>query len=104
MGFLGPRRLTESGHLDIIKSFGYSSLQTLLLLTPGGATTMVSIYIAAWFAVKVPNSRIAMLCFTCLFPIVGACMIWKGDWSHRGGGSFLRLPQASGTTGLFKLS
>lgn len=69
----------------IIKSFGYSSLQTLLLLTPGGATTMVSIYISALFAAKVRNSRIVMLIFTCLFPIVGACMIWKGDWSNRAG-------------------
>lgn len=68
---------------DIISSLGYSSLDTLLMLTPGGATTMVSIYISAVFAVKVKNSRVYMLIFTCLFPIVGACMIWQGNWDNR---------------------
>ncbi|KAG9113184.1 hypothetical protein FRC07_007806 [Ceratobasidium sp. 392] len=30
---------------QIVKSFGYSSLKTILMLTPGGATTAVSIYV-----------------------------------------------------------
>ncbi|KAG8965751.1 hypothetical protein FRC03_000201 [Tulasnella sp. 419] len=41
--------LTAFGAI-IVKSFGYSSLQTILLLTPGGATTVVSIWITSFIA------------------------------------------------------
>ena len=67
----------------IIKSFGYTSLRSIILQTPGGATTAVSIYISTIVVLKVKNSRSILLILTCLPVIAGAAMIWKGDWSNR---------------------
>lgn len=67
----------------IIKSFGYTSLRSIILQTPGGATTAVSIYVSTLVVLKVRNSRSVLLMLTCLPVIAGAAMIWKGDWSNR---------------------
>ncbi|PWY98134.1 MFS general substrate transporter [Testicularia cyperi] len=67
----------------IIRSFGYTSLRSIILQTPGGATTAVSIYISTMVVLKVKNSRSVLLILTCLPVIAGAAMIWKGDWSNR---------------------
>ncbi|GAC94875.1 allantoate permease [Pseudozyma hubeiensis SY62] len=67
----------------IIRSFGYTSLRSIILQTPGGATTAVSIYISTVVVLKVRNSRSVLLILTCLPVIAGAAMIWKGDWSNR---------------------
>ncbi|CAE6505530.1 unnamed protein product [Rhizoctonia solani] len=69
---------------QIVKSFGYSSLKTILMLTPGGATTAVSIYITGWIAARWKSSRTLLIPITCMPVMVGAIMIWKYDWSHRG--------------------
>merc|ERR1711939_398856 len=71
--------LTAFGAI-IIKSFGYSSYRTLLLLTPVGAATVVAIYISTFIARKVPNTRCLLMAVTCLPVIAGAVMIWKSDW------------------------
>lgn len=67
----------------IIKSFGYTALRSILLQTPGGATTVISIYISTIVVLKVRNSRSVLLILTCLPVMAGAVMIWKGDWSNR---------------------
>lgn len=67
----------------IIKSFGYTSLRAIILQTPGGATTCISIYLSTLIVLKVRNSRSILLIITCLPVIVGAAMIWKGDWANR---------------------
>ncbi|SNX87101.1 related to DAL5 - Allantoate and ureidosuccinate permease [Melanopsichium pennsylvanicum] len=67
----------------IIRSFGYTSLRSIILQTPGGATTAISIYLSTIIVLKVKNSRSALLILTCLPVIVGAAMIWKGDWTNR---------------------
>ncbi|EUC67298.1 MFS general substrate transporter [Rhizoctonia solani AG-3 Rhs1AP] len=69
---------------QIVKSFGYSSLKTILMLTPGGATTALSIYVTGWIAARWKNSRTLLIPITCIPVMVGAIMIWKYDWSHRG--------------------
>ncbi|GAB1517385.1 hypothetical protein RhiTH_000433 [Rhizoctonia solani] len=69
---------------QIVKSFGYSSLRTILMLTPGGATTAVSIYITGWIAARWKNSRTLLIPITCMPVMVGAIIVWKYDWSHRG--------------------
>ena len=66
-----------------IKSFGYSSVRSLALQAPGGATTCVSIYLSTLVVLKVRNSRSILLMLTCLPVIAGAAMIWKGDWHNR---------------------
>ena len=67
----------------IISSFGYTPLRSIILQTPGGATTAVSIYISTYIARRVPNSRSVLLVFTCLPVIAGAAMVWKGNWENR---------------------
>ncbi|KAJ9107150.1 hypothetical protein QFC19_002810 [Naganishia cerealis] len=73
----------------LVKSIGYTSLQATLLLTPGGATTCISIYIFALLASstriarRVPYSRTILLVLSCLPPIVGALMCWKGNWANK---------------------
>lgn len=67
----------------IINSFGYTPLRSIILQTPGGATTAISIYISTYIVRKVPNSRSVLLIFTCLPVIAGAAMIWKGNWENR---------------------
>lgn len=69
---------------QVIKSFGYSSLKSILMGTPGGATTAVSIWVSAFIAGKCKNTRLMLLMITCLPVIVGSCIIWKGSWQGRG--------------------
>ncbi|KAG8932679.1 hypothetical protein FRC02_000782 [Tulasnella sp. 418] len=75
--------LTAFGAI-IVKSFGYSSLQTILLLTPGGATTVVSIWITSFIASRFKNTTTLLLPLSCLPVLAGAITLWKYDWSHRG--------------------
>lgn len=69
---------------QIIKSFGYSSLKTILMTMPGGATTAVSIWVTALIAAKVKNTRLILLMISCLPVIVGAAIVWRGSWNGRG--------------------
>ncbi|KAE8198899.1 hypothetical protein CF336_g1459 [Tilletia laevis] len=68
----------------ILKSFGYSSLRTIILQTPAGATTAVGIYVVTYLARKTKYSLHALLALSCLPTLAGAIMIWKSDWSNRG--------------------
>lgn len=72
----------------LVKSIGYTSLQATLLLTPGGATTCISIYIFALLATstrisRIPYSRTILLVLSCVLTIIGAIMCWKGNWAHK---------------------
>ncbi|EST08784.1 Major facilitator superfamily [Kalmanozyma brasiliensis GHG001] len=67
----------------IIRSFGYTSLRSIILQTPGGATTCISIYLSTIIVLKVKNSRSVLLVLTCLPVMAGAAMIWKGNWANR---------------------
>ncbi|KAI5448756.1 hypothetical protein NCC49_000784 [Naganishia albida] len=72
----------------LVKSIGYTSLQATLLLTPGGATTCISIYIFALLATstkisRIPYSRTILLVLSCIPTIIGAIMCWKGNWAHK---------------------
>jgi hypothetical protein len=70
---------------QIVKNiYGYTGAHAIALQSPGGATTALSIYLVGYLSLKLPNSRIALLCVTCLPVIVGALMIWLGPWSNRG--------------------
>ncbi|KAF8610077.1 MFS general substrate transporter [Ceratobasidium sp. AG-I] len=69
---------------QIVKSFGYSSLKTILMLTPGGAATAISIYVTGLIASRWKNSRTLLIPITCMPVMIGAIIIWKYDWSHRG--------------------
>ncbi|KAK0240682.1 major facilitator superfamily domain-containing protein [Armillaria nabsnona] len=67
----------------IITSFGYSSLNAILLQIPGGAMTCLTIWISGWLAGRYKNIRTYLLPITCWPMIIGAVMVWKGSWMHR---------------------
>ncbi|KAI0079670.1 MFS general substrate transporter [Panus rudis PR-1116 ss-1] len=58
----------------VIKSFGYTSKQTLILSTPGGAIASITTLLCGWYSDK-KNERMLPIVF-CLIPtIVGAAML-----------------------------
>ncbi|ESK87984.1 mfs [Moniliophthora roreri MCA 2997] len=67
----------------IIKSFGYSSLDSILLQIPGGAMTCVAIYIVGYLTGRFRDARTYILPLSCLPVMAGAIMIWKGSWVHK---------------------
>ncbi|EJT96617.1 MFS general substrate transporter [Dacryopinax primogenitus] len=75
--------VTAFGSL-IIKSFGYSSLRSIVLQTPGGATTCVAIYISGFLASRYRNIRCLLLALTCLPVMAGGIIIWRASWHPPG--------------------
>ncbi|POY76536.1 hypothetical protein BMF94_0377 [Rhodotorula taiwanensis] len=69
---------------QIIKSFGYTSLQTLALSIPAGVFTAVFIYIFTFLASRWRNSLTYLLPISCIPVIIGAALIQGASWSHRG--------------------
>ncbi|KAF8990131.1 MFS general substrate transporter [Hymenopellis radicata] len=67
----------------IITSFGYSSLNAILLQIPGGAMTCLTIYIFGWLAGRFKDSRTYLMPISCWPMIIGAVMIWKGSWVYK---------------------
>ncbi|CAD6582813.1 MAG: hypothetical protein TREMPRED_003399 [Tremellales sp. Tagirdzhanova-0007] len=64
----------------IISGFGYSSLNTTVLLIPGGAMTCVTIYFFTYFADRYRNIRTYLLPLSCIPVMVGALVIWLAPW------------------------
>ncbi|GAA5822235.1 hypothetical protein JCM11251_006271 [Rhodosporidiobolus azoricus] len=68
----------------IIKSFGYSSLQTIALSIPGGVFTAVFIYFFTFLSQKWKNGLTYLIPLSCVPVFIGAAIIWGADWKHRG--------------------
>ncbi|SDA01481.1 BZ3500_MvSof-1268-A1-R1_Chr10-1g02709 [Microbotryum saponariae] len=68
----------------IVNSFGYSPLNTILLLIPGGVFTMVTIYLFTWLAGRWKNSITYLIPISCVPIVVGSFVIWLASWKHRG--------------------
>ncbi|SCV73869.1 BQ2448_6299 [Microbotryum intermedium] len=68
----------------IVNSFGYSPMNTILLLIPGGVFTMVSIYLFTWIAGRWKNSTTYLIPISCIPIVVGSLIIWLASWKHRG--------------------
>ncbi|THH17967.1 hypothetical protein EW146_g2938 [Bondarzewia mesenterica] len=58
----------------IVKSFGYTSKQTLILGTPGGAIGAATTLLCAWYSDK-KNERMTPIVFALIPTIVGAAML-----------------------------
>ena len=97
---------------QIIKSFGYTSLETIALSIPGesrdaifflffiptvpmeadpynhaspaGVFTAVFIYFFCWLSTKWENSLTYLLPISCFPVIIGAAIIQGASWTHRG--------------------
>ncbi|GAA6019306.1 hypothetical protein JCM10207_001255 [Rhodosporidiobolus poonsookiae] len=68
----------------IIKSFGYSSLQTIALSVPGGIFTAVFIYFFTFLSSKWKNGLTYLIPISCIPVFIGAAIIWGASWEHRG--------------------
>ncbi|KAI0144538.1 major facilitator superfamily domain-containing protein [Xylariaceae sp. FL1272] len=67
----------------IVSTFGFSSLEAILLQFPLGAICTIGIPLAGWVCSKYRNIRIVTLILCCLPVIAGFVIIWKSTWGHR---------------------
>lgn len=68
----------------LIRSMGYSSTRAILLQTPGGAATVISILAVCLVSIRYKQARLMLLCISCLPVLVGAAMIWGSSWHNKG--------------------
>ncbi|BGP49813.1 hypothetical protein JCM10450v2_005718 [Rhodotorula kratochvilovae] len=69
---------------QIVKSFGYTSLQTIAISIPAGIFTAVFIYFFTWVSSKWKNGLTLLLPISCIPVFIGAAIIWGAPWTHRG--------------------
>jgi MFS family permease len=67
----------------IVSTFGYTSLQSILLQFPLGAICFIFILLSGWIAARWRNMRLVQIVVFSLPVIAGCAMIWKSDWSNR---------------------
>ena len=64
----------------IVNTFGWSSLESILLQFPLGALSFLSIVVTGYLGSRYQNIRLAMLILSC-FPVIAGCvMMWKSEW------------------------
>ncbi|KAF2735709.1 MFS general substrate transporter [Polyplosphaeria fusca] len=66
----------------IVSTFGWSSLESILLQFPLGGICLIVILLCGWLSARIPNVRIILLVLNCLPVIAGCAMIWKSDWTY----------------------
>ncbi|KAL9045747.1 MAG: hypothetical protein Q9214_001263 [Letrouitia sp. 1 TL-2023] len=67
----------------IVSTFGYTTLESILLQFPPGGVCFIFILLTGYFSSKIPNIRLISLVLCC-FPVIAGCaMIWKSTWYHR---------------------
>lgn len=69
----------------IIKSLGYSGLQSVALTIPGGAVTVVFIWIFSALADRWRNSRTWLFPISCIPVVIGAIVVWTAPWHPTAG-------------------
>ncbi|KAG8531338.1 uncharacterized protein KY384_002967 [Bacidia gigantensis] len=67
----------------IVSTFGYTTLESILLQFPLGGVCFIFILLTGWLSSRVPNIRLILLIMCCLPVIAGCAMIWKSSWYHR---------------------
>ncbi|OBT60992.1 hypothetical protein VE03_09733 [Pseudogymnoascus sp. 23342-1-I1] len=66
----------------VVKSFGFSSLRTILLLGGAGAWVFVFLLVGGTISCYIRNTRTLIGMFCCLPVIAGSVMVWQSDdWS-----------------------
>lgn len=66
----------------IVSTFGWTTLDSILLQFPLGAVVFIFILLTGWLSSRIPNIRILLLVLCCLPVIAGCAMIWKSNWTH----------------------
>ena len=66
----------------IVSTFGWNTLQSILLQFPIGGISWLGILAAGFVPLYVPNVRIIILITCCLPVIAGCAMVWQPTWSY----------------------
>ncbi|KAG9522718.1 allantoate transport protein, partial [Aureobasidium melanogenum] len=66
----------------IVSTFGWNTLQSILLQFPVGGISWLGILLAGFIPLYIRNVRIFILVLCCLPVIVGCALIWKAHWTH----------------------
>lgn len=66
----------------IVSTFGWSSLEAILLQFPVGGIAWLGILAAGFIPIYIRNTRIILLVICCLPVIAGCVMMWKSTWYH----------------------
>lgn len=66
----------------IVSTFGYTSLDSILLQFPLGGVCFIFILVTGYLSSRIPDIRLILLVLCCLPVIAGCAMIWKSTWSH----------------------
>ncbi|KAL9128267.1 MAG: hypothetical protein Q9217_003029 [Psora testacea] len=67
----------------IVSTFGYTTLDSILLQFPLGGLCFVFILVTGWLSSRIPNIRLILL-IICCFPVIAGCaMIWRSAWTRR---------------------
>jgi hypothetical protein len=69
----------------IVRSFGFSHLDSVLLTGAVGGCVIVCLVSAGVIAAYVPNVRCFLITVFEIPVIVGSCLIWKSDWTTQRG-------------------
>lgn len=67
----------------IVSTFGWSTLDSILLQFPLGGVVFIFILLTGWLSSRIPNIRLILLILCCLPVIAGCAMIWRSTWTHR---------------------
>ncbi|KAL8724063.1 MAG: hypothetical protein Q9166_008148 [cf. Caloplaca sp. 2 TL-2023] len=67
----------------IVSTFGYSTLDSILLQFPLGGIVLIFILLTGYLSSRIPNIRLILLILCCLPVIAGCAMIWRSTWYHR---------------------
>ncbi|KAJ2902300.1 hypothetical protein MKZ38_000766 [Zalerion maritima] len=66
----------------IVKTFGWSVLESILWQFPLGGIGLVAVLGSGWLGSRFQDIRLVMLVISCLPIIAGFIMIWKSEWYH----------------------
>jgi predicted MFS family arabinose efflux permease len=66
----------------IVSTFGWSSLESILIQFPLGGICLITILLCGYLSSRIPNMRLILLVVNCLPVIAGCAMIWKSDWTY----------------------
>lgn len=67
----------------IVSTFGWSTLDSILLQFPLGGVVFIFILLTGWLSSRIPNIRLILLVLCCLPVIAGCAMIWRSSWTDR---------------------
>ncbi|CAK7207751.1 hypothetical protein SEUCBS139899_010564 [Sporothrix eucalyptigena] len=65
----------------IVSTFGFSTLDSILLQFPLGIISACSMLLAGWIGSRVPNVRLIIVVIACLPTMAAFIIIWKSHWS-----------------------